>query len=268
MKQLVPFLGFGDRGIHLLGHPYALARSALRHSITLLASELPSGPMLDVGCGTMPYRDLFRLASIYEGLEIDQLRQTGNHRVTYFYDGVTFPIADNHFASILCSEVLEHSFNPERLLSECHRVLRPGGALLLTVPFLWPEHEQPWDSQRFTRFGLQQRLESAGFSIHTMIKLNVGLPALLQLLIDWVEAYGRRILGQVPDGLARKVFLLAWRLFWVLPYTAINLLGSMSRYLCSLTAGSLSRRPKHLSCFSAELYLSNVVLAVKPHQQL
>ena len=58
-------------------------------------------------------------------------------------------------------------------------MLRPGGALLLTIPFLWPEHEQPWDSQRFTCFGLQRRLEASGFRVERMLKLNPGLSALL-----------------------------------------------------------------------------------------
>lgn len=263
MKHLIPFLGFGDRGFHLLGHPYALARTALRQSLLLLAPSLPAGPMLDVGCGTMPYRDLFPQASPYEGLEINQERQANNSCVTYFYDGETIPIAANHFAAILCFEVLEHSFVPERLLSECHRVLRPGGALLLTIPFLWPEHEQPWDSQRFTHFGLRRRLEAAGFRVESMLKLNPGLPALLQLSIDWIESFGRRLLMRLPAGWSRQVFQVFWRLVWAVPYTALNILGAFWRRLDHPAPEWLVPRVGQRSAWSAELYLSNVVLAVK-----
>jgi len=160
---LCPFLGFGDRPLNIVGHPYALARTALREALGRLAPSMPAGPLLDVGCGTMPYRGLFTDANPYEGLEIDQERNRANPRVTHFYDGTSFPLAANSYAGVLCSQVLEHSFRPEQLLHECHRVLRPGGALLLTIPFLWPEHEQPWDAQRFTRFWLRQRLEETGF---------------------------------------------------------------------------------------------------------
>jgi SAM-dependent methyltransferase len=264
VKHLIPFLGFGDRGFHLFGHPYALARTALRHSLLRLAPALPVGPMLDVGCGTMPYRDLFPNAAPYEGLEINQERQAHNRRVTYFYDGKTIPIADNHFAAMLCSEVLEHSFLPERLLSECHRVLRPGGTLLLTIPFLWPEHEQPWDSQRFTHFGLRRRLEAAGFRVETMLKLNPGLPALLQLSIDWIESLGRRLLTRLPTGWPRQVFQGIWRLFWAVPYTALNLLGAACRRVDPSSLDGRVPRVGQGSAWSAELYLSQVVLAVKP----
>ncbi|MFN9630894.1 MAG: class I SAM-dependent methyltransferase [Cyanobacteriota bacterium] len=263
MKRFIPFLGFGDRDFHLFGHPYALARTALRKSLKQFSPSIPSGPMLDVGCGTMPYRELFPQAEPYEGLEINQPRQQNNARATYFYDGETFPIESNRFTGILCSEVLEHSFVPELLLAECHRVLRPGGRLLLTAPFLWPEHEQPWDSQRFTHYGLHQRLVNAGFRVERIQKLNPGLTALLQLSIDWIESGGRRLLCGLPGGWPRKVCQGVWRLLWWMPYTILNLVGALSRLMPhgQPISGSLSNGTK--IAWTPELYITNVVLAMK-----
>lgn len=260
MKRWLPFLGFGDRPIQLLGHPYALARTALRAGLGRLALAVPAGPLLDVGCGTMPYRSLFPSAEPYEGLEIDQERHRANPRVTHLYDGHTFPLADDRYAAILCSQVLEHSFSPERLLAECHRVLRPGGALLLTIPFLWPEHEQPWDSQRFTRFGLHQRLEAAGFRVERMLRVNPGLSALLQLAIEWNESLERRLGARLPAGWPRRGLQLIWRLVWALPYSAINLLGLAAR---ALAGPGDEGRPAASRDWGAELYLDLIVLAVK-----
>lgn len=265
-KQLIvalcPLLGFGDRPANLLGHPYALARTALRGALGRLAPLVPAGPLLDVGCGTMPYRALFAGAQPYEGLEIDQPRNRVNPRVMHFYDGSTFPLASDHYAAVLCSQVLEHSFSPEQLLAECHRVLRPGGALLLTVPFLWPEHEQPWDSQRFTRFGLTQRLEAAGFRVERALRLNPGLSALSQLAIEWNESMERRLSAYLPSGLPRRGLQLLWRLAMALPYSALNLLGLLSR---SMAGQDLGRPPAAVAGvpWGAELYLDLVVLAVK-----
>ncbi|MEB3242407.1 MAG: class I SAM-dependent methyltransferase [Cyanobacteriota bacterium] len=266
--RALPCLGFGDRPIHLLGHPYALARTALREALGRLAPRLPAGPLLDVGCGTMPYRALFPAAEPYEGLEIDQERNRANPRVTHFYDGHTIPLAAERYAAILCSQVLEHSFSPERLLAECHRLLRPGGALLLTIPFLWPEHEQPWDSQRFTRFGLRQRLEAAGFRVEGMQRLNPGLSALLQLSIEWNESIERRLGARLPAGWPRRGLQLLWRLLWALPYSAVNLLGALARALATPRGDAPPRqegaavRPAR-GGWGAELYLDLVVLAVK-----
>jgi len=73
-------------------------------------------------------------------LEIDQPRNRINTNVTHWYDGKFFPLADKTYSGVISSQVLEHAFEPKLLLSESYRVLVPGGSLLLTIPFFWPEH--------------------------------------------------------------------------------------------------------------------------------
>ena len=205
LKRSLPFLVFGDSWLSVLGHPYALARTGLKNSLYSLASGLPDGPLLDIGCGSMPYRDIFKSASPYHGLEIDQPRNRDNPLVDFFYDGVTLPFHDQSYSVIFSSQVLEHSFKPEQLLSECRRVLKPGGTLLLTIPFMWPEHEQPWDSQRFTSFGGTQTF-SPGQPAGTSKRICVGLtPA--------VVSSGNR--GLAPLGLALWVSALWVSALWV-----------------------------------------------------
>lgn len=243
LEILLPTLsGFGNRLTSLLGHPYALARTALTAEIRLAATCIKKSRILDVGCGSMPYRCFFLDAASYDGLEIDQPRNRDNPNVTHWYDGKLFPLADNAYTGVICSQVLEHAFEPELLLAEIYRVLEPGGSLLLTIPFFWPEHEQPYDSQRFTSFGLISRLEKLGFKNITVIKTNPGLSCLFQLGIEWAESYGRRFHGR---------FATLWRLAMVLPYTIMNLAGFLYR---SLPKVNRSRS-------KAELYLDLVVLA-------
>ena len=62
------------------------------------------------------------------------------------------PFPDGHFDALLCTEVLEHAVAPEALIAEMHRVLRPGGSLVLTVPFAARVHHIPYDFHRFTRY--------------------------------------------------------------------------------------------------------------------
>jgi len=208
----------------------------------------------------------FRRRQALRGPRDRQERNLSNARFTHFYDGDTFPLASDSYAAVLCSQVLEHSLSPEELLSECHRVLRPGGSLLLTVPFLWPEHEQPWDAQRFTSFGLRQRLEAAGFRVETMVRLNPGLSALLQLLIEWNESRERRLCARLPKGLPRSGLKLLWRLWMALPYSALNLLGLLARSISSRK--SMNPEPSASGGpWGAELYLDLVMLAVKSDPQ-
>ena len=255
LKRSLPFLVFGDSWLSVLGHPYALARTGLKNSLYSLASGLPDGPLLDIGCGSMPYRDIFKSASPYHGLEIDQPRNRDNPLVDFFYDGVTLPFHDQSYSVIFSSQVLEHSFKPEQLLSECRRVLKPGGTLLLTIPFMWPEHEQPWDSQRFTSYGLLYRLKQAGFEPLSVTKTNPELCTLIQLLIELIESNIRSFLESIPLKYVRKTVSLASKVICFFPYTILNSFGIICRhiYLFSCKCNSQDRGP--------EMFLDMVVVA-------
>ena len=258
LKRSLPFLVFGDSGLSVLGHPYALARTGLKSSLRSLASVLPPGPLLDIGCGSMPYRNTFKLASPYHGLEIDQQRNRENPLVDYFYNGKLLPFPNSSYSVIFSSQVLEHSFEPELLLSECSRVLKPDGMLLLTIPFMWPEHEKPWDSQRFTSFGLINRLEKSGFSIVSVNRVNPRISALLQLLIEWNESVIRPILEEFSSSSNQRLILLVWRVCLAIPYTLLNLLGVCYRSLPFIKSSCNGHNP---GARAPEMFLDLVVLA-------
>lgn len=167
-----------------LVNPFYFARRGLREA---LAEVLPGlkGEVLDVGCGTKPYRDLVT-ASRYTGLDYDSplRRETGAADV--FYEGGRFPFSDEDFDGVLCTQVLEHVFTPEDFLGEIRRVLRPGGTLVLTVPFVWDEHEQPHDFGRYSSFGLRALLERTGFEVVRLRKTPTDARAIAQITAGWV----------------------------------------------------------------------------------
>lgn len=74
------------------------------------------------------------------------------------------PYADGTFSSVLCSEVLEHVARPWLALPELRRVIRPGGWIIVTTLFAFPEHGFPDDFYRYSRSGLKLLLEDAGFT--------------------------------------------------------------------------------------------------------
>ena len=121
-------------------NPFYFARAALVNAVRKYAPQL-QGNLLDIGCGTRPYEELF-IVDEYIGLDIDNESAHMRGGADYYYDGSKFPFPDASFDSALCNQVLEHVFNPDEFLSEIHRVLRQDSRLLLTVPFVWDEHEQ------------------------------------------------------------------------------------------------------------------------------
>lgn len=166
-------------------NPFFLARRTLWSEIAIASQEL-SGRLLDVGCGTQPYRSLFRQCT-YTGLDIDSPRTRLLAVADAFYDGHRFPFDDGQFDAVLCNQVLEHVFNPAGFLGEVRRVMAPGGRLLLTVPFVWDEHEQPWDYARYSSFGLRSLLEQHGFRVLQQRKLMADFSLLFQLANAYVH---------------------------------------------------------------------------------
>jgi SAM-dependent methyltransferase len=159
--------------------PFFLARRALWREIASLAPRA-SGRVLDVGCGTKPYRSLFQVGE-YIGLEYDTPLARARGIADQFYDGGRFPFEDASFDVLLCNQVLEHVFNPGEFAAELRRVLRPGGALILTVPFVWDEHEQPYDYARYSSFGLKALLVQAGFDLQVQRSTLADASILFQL---------------------------------------------------------------------------------------
>lgn len=82
-------------------------------------------------------------------------------------DAHNLPFPDNSYEVVICREVLEHVENPFVVMAELHRVLAPGGTLLLSTRFLFPIHEAPNDHWRFTRYSLANLTKQFSTSVIT-----------------------------------------------------------------------------------------------------
>jgi len=176
----------GFLGIWL--NPFFHARRQLYRAISDVAPRI-GGRLLDVGCGQKPYQHLFRFSE-YLGLELDTPDNRQSKKADCYYDGRTIPFPACSFDGVICNQVLEHVFEPEHFLSEILRVLKPDGVLLLTVPFVWDEHEQPWDFARYSSFGLKSLIERRGFKVMEQRKINADVRVIFQL----VNAYLYKVL--------------------------------------------------------------------------
>ncbi len=133
-----------------MNNPFYFIRRALLKKVEEYAPQL-SGKLLDFGCGSKPYQSLFTRASEYTGLDYEgEGHSHVNEKVDVYYDGKKTPFANQTFDSVFSSEVFEHIFNIDEILPEINRVMKKGGKILITCPFVWHEHEVPVDYARYT----------------------------------------------------------------------------------------------------------------------
>ncbi|OGY51286.1 MAG: hypothetical protein A3J59_02340 [Candidatus Buchananbacteria bacterium RIFCSPHIGHO2_02_FULL_56_16] len=175
---------FTPRWYSLLINPYFISRSSLYRAVNRFASQCSAGgTILDVGCGSQPYRHLFA-SQRYIGIDIEGGGHSQSQKnVEAFFDGQHIPYGDASFDAVIITEVLEHADDPVALIREINRVLKADGKLLVTMPFVWDEHEQPYDFRRFTRFEHQRLLERNGFRV-VSIQKTTGIFATTGQLIS------------------------------------------------------------------------------------
>jgi len=153
--------------VKTLFRPYInSSRVHLERFVQRAASSVPRGSLiLDAGAGeSTPYRHLFRQHR-YESADI-----SGN--VTYKCDISSLPVENDRFDLVVSTQLLEHVPNPQAVICELFRILKPSRQLWLTTPLFYEEHLQPYDFFRYTRFGLRRIFESAGFCVEEITELE------------------------------------------------------------------------------------------------
>ncbi len=184
LKQIYINEQFNPKILGLFINPFYFARKGLYRNISEMITNL-NGKLLDIGCGKKPYESLC-MVDKYIGLEIDTEENRKNKKADYFYDGSIMPFRDKNFDSVISNQVFEHVFNPIQFIKETNRVMKIDGRLLLTVPFVWDEHEQPYDYARYSSFGLNNILIKNGFEVLEHRKINNGLEVIFQLINDYI----------------------------------------------------------------------------------
>lgn len=135
------------------------------------------GVILDVGCGSQPYRSLLDDNKvIYQGLDIAESEERFGYLApdTIYFKGSVWGLKNEQLDTVMSCEVMEHVENPLAFLMQCHDVLKPGGHIILTVPFAARLHFNPFDHWRFTPNGLHRLFRKAGF--HSVVVYGRGNP--------------------------------------------------------------------------------------------
>lgn len=219
---------------------------SIRDAVSNFAKSLENGSkIVDLGCGLQPYRSFFSKAQ-YIGLDVEASgRKASDKSADIYFNGIIIPLESASVDAILCTEVLEHAIEPEELVKEMFRILRPGGRLCVTVPFIWGLHELPYDFRRFTSIGLANLFTGHGFVIDYQENLTTGARAIRMLIDSEVNNY---LVNVLPKRSISPAALRWLRLKIIIHERILRVLDRLWRTTF---------------CFE-RVYIDNLLLAHKP----
>lgn len=200
-------------------------------------SRYVRGDLVDLGFGSASHRvwheervDTATLvdwpSSFHDTLHVDVLADINN----------PLPLDDASADTVLMTSVLEHLHSPATALAEARRILRPGGTLLLQVPFLYRVHEEPHDYFRYTRYGLRALLEQSGLRVVA----GEAYGNLVAVLVDLAAKGGVNLAGAVASHLPERLASRTRR------YCKAILSGAQLQAFCLLARPGLRRRTDRL----------------------
>jgi SAM-dependent methyltransferase len=154
--------------------------SELEVEILKKIKDIKKAKILDVGAGDLRHKlDIFSLyGNRYLSIDVKKSGHKSFKNPDKFFDGENIPYSSNSFDVVIFTEVFEHAKNVDNLVLDIKRVLKKNGKLIFSTPFLWPEHEIPYDFRRLTSHGVKYYFTIKGFKILYYKKTDKGLNAL------------------------------------------------------------------------------------------
>ena len=183
--------------------------------------HLLSGIVLDIGCSDRTLSSSLPASCHYIGLDYyTTVQSIYGTRPDVFGDASLLPIKNQSIDCVTLFEVLEHVPDPGATIAEIARVLRPGGILLLSAPFLYPIHDAPFDFHRFTQYALTRLMDKNNLEIST-IKSRLRSFEVAGLFVSLA-------LGDAAKSIVEKH---RWAFLALLPIAVMVFLSNMSAWL-------------------------------------
>lgn len=201
----------------------------------------PGMTLYDVGCGEKPFA-AFLKGKVAKHVGVDvSYGFYATDDIDLVGSADELPIEDGSADAILSSQVIEHLPDPEKSIAEAARVLKPGGLLFLSYPYLYPIHAPPYDFVRLSQYALDAMLDRHGlellerralagfwYMVGALAPIYVqGLPPArmrwLGKLLGWIARTSCRYLHVIEGAVLRlmKKDVAAARAAWVVAYILV-----------------------------------------------
>ena len=184
-------------------HSHYLTGGASVRAVREVAAPL-AGRVLDIGAGTgYAARMLDPDTTAYLPTDLPSGRDSADATISrdgvrprVYCSGEALPFRDGTLDGVISVSVLEHVPDVPAILREAFRALRPGGQIVISVPFYFPFHGEPDDFRRWTVYGITQELRACGFEPEVTRRVGTSIGSLvlnlhLAVKYEWRTAPSR-----------------------------------------------------------------------------
>lgn len=169
-------------GVHVKPWHFQYVSTYYLHRALRMLLANYGGDILDVGCGNQPYRSWFGSVNSYTGLDV----YSGERVDVVVTPYEPWPLPSASFDVVLCTQVLEHVADLQHTLTQIDMVLRPGGTVIASFPFIYNLHGEPDDYRRFSTHGARQLFPNYEYQI---LQPQGGIGSTLVILfLNWFDA--------------------------------------------------------------------------------
>jgi SAM-dependent methyltransferase len=190
-----------------------------------------SGRLLNAGCGHRNIDRPLGSAGAVSVVNYDMESSIPGAIIGMLHE-VPFP--DGHFDTIFCNAVLEHTPRIDVVMAEFCRLIKPGGHIVVAIPFLQPFHPDPWDFRRYTKMGLEELGATCGLSVKEVLPVHTIAQTLGWIAWEWAVEKG---------GWRRKVtYPIVWLATRLCYRTDTRLLRNANTFQCVFQKPILSSR--------------------------
>lgn len=180
--------------------PYFIVKFYLKRDIIKANSLFRfNGKTIDIGCGEKPYLNIFKHCN-YLGIDFRNYSLNNDFpssKPDFFFNDeyiktLKLPFPSKTFDNVFCFQVVEHHKNPQKFMEEIHRILKPGGKILFSCPFIEGIHEKPNDYQRYTEYGWREILIRNNFKLLRISRQGSLISSCYLLLSEHLNSFASR----------------------------------------------------------------------------
>lgn len=178
-----------DEYLRVAPFSHALWRASEAEAISNIKIERP---ILDIGCGFGEFGGIFFDSTVDIGLDkserdFDIAKKRGIYEKVILADATKLPIEDDSINTCISISTLEHIKNPNKVIEEAYRVLKPKGKLIITVPTL-EINNNLIGCKIFKKIGLNFLSNTYIKIYHKVFKHETIVPK--DKWIDWISKAG------------------------------------------------------------------------------